>query len=130
MSTVSTVPGYAGQQMRIDLATRQVITEPLPAAVLRLYMGGSGYGARLLYDELPAGTDPFSPENLMIIATGPLSLNRIPGGGSVTLCFKSPLTGIWGESRVGSDFGPDLKKAGFDFLIIRGRAGAGVPGHS
>ena len=122
MSTVSTVPGYAGQQMRIDLATRQVITEPLPAAVLRQYMGGSGYGARVLYDELPAGTDPLSPENLMIIATGPLSLNRIPGGGSVTLCFKSPLTGIWGESRVGSDFGPDLKKAGFDFLIIRGRA--------
>jgi aldehyde:ferredoxin oxidoreductase len=85
-------------------------------------MGGAGYGARLLYDELPAGIDPLSPESLMIIATGPLSLNRIPGGGSVMLCFKSPLTGIWGESRVGSDFGPDLKKAGFDFVILKGRS--------
>ena len=103
--------------------------EPIPSEVLRLYMGGAGYGARLLYDELPAGIDPLSPENLMIIATGPLSLNRIPGGGSVMLCFKSPLTGIWGESRVGSDFGPDLKKAGFDFVIIKGRvSAAGVPG--
>lgn len=89
-------------------------------------LGGTGYACRLLYDELAPGTDPLGPENKLVFATGPLCSNTLPGGGSVELCFKSPLTGGWGESRAGSDFGPDMRKAGFDHFIIEGRSGQPV----
>jgi len=116
------VQGYAGKQLRIDLDRWESREEPLDAAAQRLYIGGAGYGARLLYDELPKGVDPLGPDNIMVLATGPLSLSQVPGGGSIVLCFKSPLTGIWGESRVGGDSGPELKKAGFDYVIVKGRS--------
>lgn len=114
--------GFTGKQLRIDLNTLEAQIEDVDPVLLRQYMGGSGIGARILYNELPVGVDPLSPENKMVFATGPLSLSQVPGGGSITLCFKSPLTGIWGESRVGGDFGPDLKKAGFDTVIISGKS--------
>jgi aldehyde:ferredoxin oxidoreductase len=76
----------------------------------------------MLYDKQKAGIDPLSPEAMLFVSTGPLTLNAIPGGGSIELCFKSPLTGGWAESRAGSDFGPDLRRAGFDHIIIQGRA--------
>lgn len=114
--------GFAGNLLRVDLDHWEARVEPVSPELARLYLGGSGYGARLLYDEMPAGVDPLGPDNLMVLATGPLSMVSTPGGGSLTLCFKSPATGIWGESRVGSDFGPDLKRAGFDFVIIKGKS--------
>ena len=117
-----TIKGYAGKQLRVDLTQRECRIEPISAAWSRKYLGGAGYGARLLYDELPKGIDPLGPDNIMMLASGPLSLSAVPGGGSLVLCFKSPLTGIWGESRVGGDSGPDLKKAGFDYVIIRGKS--------
>jgi aldehyde:ferredoxin oxidoreductase len=83
---------------------------------------GAGYGARILYDELKKGIDPLSKANKLIFATSPLSLNRIPGGGSVMVCFKSPLTNAWSESKCGTDFGPDLKRAGYDAVIIEDRS--------
>jgi aldehyde:ferredoxin oxidoreductase len=96
--------------------------EEIKSAVLKKYLGGVGYGARVLYDEIEKGIDPLSPDNKIIFATSPLTANNIPGGGSIMLCFKSPLTHIWGESRCGGDFGPDMRRAGFDALIIEGRA--------
>lgn len=114
--------GYAGKQLRVDLGTWKSQSEPISAEMSRLYLGGAGYAARLLYDELPKGIDPLSPESIMVVATGPLSMSAVPGGGSAVLCFKSPLTGVWGESRVGGDSGPDLKKAGFDYVIVRGKS--------
>ncbi|MGZ6317072.1 MAG: aldehyde ferredoxin oxidoreductase N-terminal domain-containing protein, partial [Anaerolineales bacterium] len=101
----TTVQGYAGKQLRIDLDRWESKVEPLDAEIQRLYLGGAGYGARLLYDELGKGIDPLGPDNIMVLSTGPLSLSQVPGGGSIVLCFKSPLTGIWGESRVGGDSG-------------------------
>ncbi len=118
----ATVRGYAGKQLRVDLERWESYDEPVDLAASQLYLGGAGYGARLLYDELGQGVDPLGPDNIMVLATGPLSLSQIPGGGSIMLCFKSPLTGIWGESRVGGDSGPELKKAGFDYVIIKGRS--------
>jgi aldehyde:ferredoxin oxidoreductase len=118
----SQIYGYAGKQLRIQLETQETIIENIPSGILRQYLGGAGYGVRILYDELAVGIDPLGSDNIMVIATGPLSLAQIPGGGSVMLCFKSPLTRIWGESRAGSDFGPNLKKAGFDFIIIKGKS--------
>ena len=121
MSSLKIV-GFAGQQLRVNLDQWEAYAEPISAEISRNYLGGTGYAARLLYDELGENVDPLSPENIMILATGPLSLSQVPGGGSLMLCFKSPLTNIWGESRVGGDSGPDLKKAGFDYLIIKGKS--------
>jgi aldehyde:ferredoxin oxidoreductase len=114
--------GYAGKHLRISLNNRKVTVENIDPKVLRRYLGGAGYGARILYDELKKGIDPLSKANKLIFATSPLSLNRIPGGGSVMVCFKSPLTNAWSESRCGTDFGPDLKRAGYDAVIIEDRS--------
>jgi len=114
--------GYSGKQLRISLSNRRVAVENIDPRVLRKYLGGAGYGARILYDELKKGVDPLSKANKLIFATSPLSLNRIPGGGSVMVCFKSPLTNAWGESKCGTDFGPDLKRAGYDAVIIEGKS--------
>jgi len=114
--------GYAGKQLRISLNNRKVTVENIDPKVLRKYIGGAGYGARILYDELKKGIDPLSKANKLIFATGPLSLNRIPGGGSAMVCFKSPLTNAWSESRFGTDFGPDLKRAGYDAVIVEDRS--------
>lgn len=114
--------GYFGKQLRISLRNKEIIKENIDVTILRKYLGGAGYAARVLYDEIPQGTHSLSPENKLMFATSPLTANRIPGGGSIMLCFKSPLTNAWGESRCGGDFGPDLKKAGYDFLIIEGKS--------
>jgi len=65
----------------------------------------------VLYDEIPKGINPLSPENKLMFITSPLTANRISGGGSIMLGFKSPLTNSWGESRCGGNFGPHLKSA-------------------
>ncbi len=116
------IKGYAGYQLRVDLGTRVSRVEPIDMEVQRKFLGGASYAAKVLYDEMPAGVDPLGPANKMILATGPLSMANVPGGGSIMVCFKSPLTGVWGESRVGGNFGPDLKKAGFDYVIFDGRS--------
>lgn len=118
--TTNKMTGYAGQQLRVNLDVWEAVAEPISEEMSRKYLGGAGYAARLLYDELEKDVDPLGPENMMVLATGPLSLSQVPGGGSLMLCFKSPLTNIWGESRVGGDSAPDLKKAGFDYVIIKG----------
>jgi aldehyde:ferredoxin oxidoreductase len=114
--------GYFGKQLRVSLDTKETSIEEIDSAVLKKYIGGVGYGARVLYDEIDKGIDPLSADNKIIFATSPLTANNIPGGGSIMLCFKSPLTHVWGESRCGGDFGPDLRRAGFDALIIEGKA--------
>ncbi len=114
--------GYAGKQLRVYLDKKEIKAEDIDFNVMRKYLGGAGLCAKILYEELEKGVDPLSPENKLMFATSPLTSNRIPGGGSVILCFKSPLTNAWGESRCGGDFGPDLRKAGFDFVIIEGKA--------
>ncbi len=85
--------GYAGKQLKVSLSTKTSRKEALNPKVLREYLGGVDYGAKLLYSELEKGTDPLGPNNKLIFATGPLIGNNMPGGGSIVLCFKSPLTG-------------------------------------
>ncbi len=115
------IKGY-GKQLRIYLGEKKSRKEQLDERVMRQYLGGVGYGARLLFDELDEKTDPLGPENKLLFATGLLTGNNIPGGGSVEICFKSPLTGAWGESRSGGNFGPDLRKTGYDYVIFEGKS--------
>ncbi|WP_406677795.1 aldehyde ferredoxin oxidoreductase family protein [Moorella sp. ACPs] len=114
--------GFAGQLLRVNLTNSMYTVEELDEKELRKYMGCSGYAAKLLYQEMPGGTDPLSPEAKVVIATGPVSGTLCPSGGSYEVCYKSPLTGTWNQARSGGAFGPKLKYAGFDFLVIDGRA--------
>ena len=114
--------GYTGRQLRIRLSERESYAESLDFDAIRKFIGGTGYACKILYNELQAGIDPLGPDNKLIFATGPLCSNTVHGGGSIELCFKSPLTGGWGEARSGSDFGPTMRRTGFDFLIIEGRS--------
>src|SRR6056297_3940297 len=113
--------GYAGKQLRINLDKQNIMQENLSEELMQKYLGGSGYGAKILYDELDAKIDPFKKENILFLGTSPLTNRKVPGGGSLEICFKSPLTGTWGEARVGDEFGFQMRHAGFDFIIIEGQ---------
>lgn len=114
--------GYAGQVLRVNLSKKKVFKESLNKEYAKLFLGGVGYAAKILWDELEHSVDPLSPENKMVFATGPLTGTLCPGSGSYEICFKSPLTNVWGESRSGGDWGPELKFAGYDILIVEGRS--------
>ncbi len=116
------IKGYKGKQLRISLKDKSYKAEKIDTQILKDYLGGVGYAAKILFEELDKGIDPLSPDNKIIFATGPLTSYKVPGGGSIEVCFKSPLTKAWGEARCGGNFGPDMKKAGYDFLIIEDRA--------
>lgn len=122
MEAQSAIYGYAGKLLRVDLTREKVSFESIRPEILREYMGGVGYGAKLLYDELPAGVDPFSPDNKLLFATGPLTGTAAPGSGFAEVCFKSPLTGLWGEAKSGGEWGGCLRKAGYDFLVVEGKS--------
>ena len=96
--------------------------EELREGVLKALVGGKGLGAWLLYRELGPGVDPLGPENEIAFLTGPVSATSLPGASRLACAFKSPLTGIWGESYCGGSVAPELKKAGFDAVIVRGRS--------
>lgn len=114
--------GYMGQLLVVDLTGGTVQDEPLDYHLARDFVGGAGYAARYLYNELGPGTDPLGPENTLMFMTGPLVGTRAPSCGRHEVCALSPLTGLWGESNSGGFWGAELKFAGYDGIVIRGRA--------
>jgi aldehyde:ferredoxin oxidoreductase len=114
--------GYAGSILRVDLSSGEVSKTPLPGELVDNYIGGRGFVAKLLYDELPPDTDPYSAENIFLAATGPLSGYFLPASGKVHFGTKSPATGGYADSNMGGHFGPALKYAGYDVLVLKGRA--------
>jgi len=114
---------YAGKILRVDLTTGKVKTERLSEKTAKSYIGGIGLGIRLLMDNSKPGTDPFDPDNPLIFATGPLSGTMGPtAGNGYAVVSKSPATGGVGEAKAHGFFGPDLKRAGYDAVIITGKA--------
>ena len=115
--------GYAGRILRIDLSSGAVKTEPLKEEVAKKYIGGIGLGIRLLLDNSEAGVDPLSPENPLILTTGPLSGTIAPtGGNGHAFVSKSPLTGGVGEAKSHGFFGSEMKRAGYDAIIFENKA--------
>jgi len=114
--------GYWGKVLRVNLSTGDVKVEPLPEGFPRKYLGGVGFGTRILYDEVPKGTDPLGPDNKMIIAPGLFVGTGIGTGSKTAFNFKSPLTGGYGRCMAGAKMGEELKKAGYDVLIIEGKS--------
>lgn len=114
--------GYANRILEVNLNDGSSTSQALPDDVLRAFVGGRGLGTKLLWDRTPAGMDPLSPESPFMVLTGPLTA-LAPGGAHTTLVFKSPLTRITLAHPVtGANFGPELKFAGYDGVIIRGKA--------
>lgn len=114
--------GYTGKLLRVNLSQGSISVEQISPETLRKFLGGVGYSAKLLYDELPVGTEPLAPENKLVFATGPLTGTIAPGSGFAEVCCKSPLTNVWSESRCGGEWGGLLRKAGYGFLILEGKA--------
>ena len=110
-----------GQFLVADLTRREAWTIPLPNWLKHEFVGGKGFGAKLLYDLTPPGADPLGPDNPLLFMAGPLTGTSAP---SMRACVvtKSPLTGIYLDSFFGGRFGPEIKYAGYDGLIIMGRA--------
>ena len=114
--------GYSGWILRVDLTHGGVRKEPLGEELAHRFIGGRGFVAKILFDELPPGIDPYSAENLLIIATGPLSGHLLPASGKTHFGTKSPATGGYADSNMGGHFGPALKYAGQDMLVLGGCA--------
>ncbi|HCJ66359.1 MAG TPA: aldehyde:ferredoxin oxidoreductase [Elusimicrobia bacterium] len=114
--------GYTGKFLRVNLETGKISKEDTPEELIENFLGGDGFAIKVLYEELKAQIEPFSPENKIILATGPLTGTRWPASGRMHIAAKSPLTGFWGEGNAGGYFGPELKFAGYDFLLIEGKA--------
>ena len=114
--------GYTQRLLRVNLTGRKVEVEDLPENLLRKYVGGLGIGVKILYEETEPETDPLSPANLLIAMTGPFTGTGVPTSGRHHLVARSPYTGLFGESNVGGSWAVHFKMAGFDGIVIQGRA--------
>jgi len=118
--------GYHKKILRVDLTRRSVEVQELEDSFLQSYVGGAGIGARLLYDETTAATDPLGPENVLIAMTGPFTDSRVPSSSRHHVMARSPLTGLLGESNVGGSWAVHFKKTGYDGIVVTGKADAPV----
>jgi aldehyde:ferredoxin oxidoreductase len=110
-----------GKVLDIDLSNRKKSVYPLDRDLAKTFIGGRGINGKILFDSLQPDTDPLGPENMLIFGTGPLT--GTPGAtGRFNVTFLSPATGLFGDANSGGHWGPELKYAGYDFLIVRGKA--------
>jgi len=114
--------GYCGKLARIDLTTHQVSVEALDLTLAKKFIGGRGLGTYILNKEVSAEVDPFSADNKLIIVTGPLTGTAAPASGRHMVVTKSPLSGTVACSNSGGFWGAELKKAGWDMLILEGKS--------
>ena len=114
--------GYTGKILRINLTDQTAREEELFSEVAKDYIGGAGFGIKYLFDEVPAGTDPLGPDNKLIFAPGPFSGTTVPCASRMAVTAKSPLTGAVGMALTGGYFPVELKFAGYDALIVEGKA--------
>ncbi len=112
--------GYMGRFLRVDLTTGKITKEQLDPQIVRKYVGGTGIGTKILYDEVPPSVQPFDPENRLIFASGPLGGTRIPGSGTYCVVTKGPLTNLLGAAQANGYFGARLRFAGYDGIIVQG----------
>ena len=114
--------GWTGRILDIDLSTGSIRTQALDEEMARLYLGGRGLGARLMWDLVGPEVDPLAPENVLIFAAGPLTATGYQTSNRFSVSTKSPLTGTVLDANSGGFWGMQFKKTGFDALIVRGRS--------
>ena len=114
--------GYTGKILRVDLTTGNISSEEINAELRQKFVGGSGLGAKFLYDEVMPGTEWNSPDNRLMFMPGPLAGTKIAGSASFSVVSKGPMTNLAGASQANGNFGAFLKFSGFDGIIIRGKS--------
>jgi aldehyde:ferredoxin oxidoreductase len=114
--------GYGGRILTLDLSTGLSQIDTIEESFARLYLGGNGFAARLLYNRLQPGIDPYSPRNSLVLAVGPVTDSNMPGNSRMCVASKSPLTGLFFDSTFGGRFPCTFKRTGFDALVITGQA--------
>ena len=113
--------GYVGKILEVDLDSGELKDLPLDEEMAKMYLGGKGLGLKLVYDEFRPDMQPFDPDNLLIFATGPATGEKVPTSGRYhVVCSKSPQTGTVGSGNSGGKWGPYLKFAGYDAVLVRG----------
>ncbi|MFC1904210.1 aldehyde ferredoxin oxidoreductase family protein [Chloroflexota bacterium] len=117
---MASIPGYAGKFLRVDLSSNHISTEELDEDNLRRYLGGTGFGAKVLYDEVPVGVEYSDPANRVILASGPLGGTSVNGSGTFSVVTKGPLTNGAASVQANGFFGAFLRFSGFDGIIIQG----------
>jgi len=116
------VKGYGGRILVVDLTTGETRIEPLAESTARALLGGNGLAARLLYDRVLPGIDPFDARNAVVFGVGPVTDTTVPGNSRACVATKSPLTGLFFDSTFGGRFPATLKRTGFDAVFVTGRA--------
>ncbi len=116
------INGYAGKILRVNLSNSAISEEYPDEDVYRKYVGGTGLGAKYLYDEVPAGVEWSSPDNRLMFFTGPLAGTRVSGTGTFSVVTKGPMTNLAAATQANGYFGAYLKFSGFDGIILQGRA--------
>ncbi len=116
--------GWIGTLLRVNLSDRSFRSEPFDQAFAQKWIGGRGMALKILWDELKPGIDPLGPENKFIVALGPISGVPAPNTGKAVVAAKSPLTGGYGDGNLGTRVTAQLRKAGYDLLVVEGRAEA------
>jgi aldehyde:ferredoxin oxidoreductase len=114
--------GYIRKMLRVDLSNGKITEESIDPKLLYQYVGGSGLGVRLLYDETIPGLDPYDPRNRIVIAVGPLTGTLVPGSGIYSITGRNTLTGLLTTAHSNGFFGARLRYAGYDALIIQGKS--------
>jgi len=123
---MSKLGGYTGKILKIDLSNREVKTLQLDKELAAQFLGGRGFNSKRLYDMVSPGLDPLSPENPLLIATGPLVGTMFPTASRFNISAKSPLTGILGDTNAGGHFASEMKFAGYDQIIIVGKSNSPI----
>ena len=114
--------GWLGKMLVVDLTTGSITTEPLDMDIAHQFVGGRGLGARLLWDLVGPEVDPLAPENVLIIATGPMTATGFQTSNRFSVSTKSPQTGTVLDANSGGFWGMRFKRTGYDVMIIKGRA--------
>ena len=114
--------GYTGKLLRVDLTNEQITEEKLDEETARKYIGGTGIGAKYLYDEVPAGVEWSDGANRLIMSSGPLGGTRVAGSGTVSVVTKGALTNGAVATQANGFFGAFLRSSGYDGIILHGRA--------
>lgn len=116
--------GWNGKFLRVNLTKQKAAVEEYDAEMAKSFLGGRGFAAKILWDELKPGVDPLSPENKLVFAAGPLTGFALPSSGKLVVAAKSPLTGGYGDGNIGAHAAVQMRKAGYDAIIIEGKAEA------
>jgi aldehyde:ferredoxin oxidoreductase len=114
--------GWNGRMLRVNLSKKKAVAQSYYAELAKNYLGGRGFAVKILWDELKPGIDPFSPENKLVLAAGPLTGFALPSSGKMVVASKSPLTWGYGDGNIGTLAAVHMRKAGYDTVVVEGKS--------